>query len=455
MLSKSRFTRGVNCPKSLWLYVNKREEQIIPEVTQAIFARGTNTGELARQYFPGGVLAVGDGEIPGYASAKRTKELIRQGAETIYEATFIFDDTLVAVDILHKEGGRWQLYEVKSTNSLKPEHVKDVAIQYYVARGSGLEVEDVFLMHFNRDYVRRGPIVVRELFVPENIKVGVLEYQGEIKIKIRELLEMIKGKEPCIAMGDQCENPYHCDFFEYCLRLLPSVEEEPEELSSTPEVQTGELKAFIDGLQYPLYYLDFETIMPGVPMFDESRPYQQLPFQYSLHHQDTKGGELKHDFYLAENDVNKDPREALIIQLIEQTKPAKTILVYHIAFERTRLAEMQPDFPQFEKELEHIIDRLDDLIIPFRQGFYRTETMNGSSSIKQVLPALCPEFSYDELEISDGMAASNAFLDMYYCEDEELKKQTRENLLKYCHLDTLAMVKILEILSKDIDHTRK
>jgi len=450
MLSKSRFTRGVNCPKSLWLYVNKREEQIIPEATQAIFARGTSAGELARQYFPGGVLAVSSGELPGYASAKKTQELIRKGVETIYEATFIYDNTLVAVDILHKEDGKWQLYEVKSTNSVKPEHIKDVAIQYYVTKGSGLDLEDIFLMHFNRDYVRHGEIVVRDLFLPESILQGVLDYQPEIKTKIPELLQMLKGDEPCIAMGDQCENPYHCDFYEYCSRLLPAVEEEPVELSSTPEIQEEELKEFIDGLQYPLYYLDFETIMPGVPMLNESRPYQQLPFQYSLHHQDTKGGELKHDFYLACNDLTIDPREALIKQLIEQTRPAKTILVYHIVFERTRVSEMQRDFPQYAQELQHIIDRMDDLIIPFRQGFYRTETMNGSSSIKQVLPALCPELTYDDLEIGEGMAASNAFLDLYYCIDEELKLQIRENLLKYCHLDTLAMVKILEILYQSI-----
>ncbi|HOY32591.1 MAG TPA: DUF2779 domain-containing protein [Bacteroidales bacterium] len=451
MLSKSRFTRGINCPRSLWLFLNKRDEQVIPEATQAIFARGTSAGELARQYFPGGVLALGEDELPGYNAAKRTRELIQQGVETIYEATFIYDNTLVAVDILHKHHGKWQLYEVKSTNSVKPEHIKDVAIQYYVAKGSGLEVEDVFLMHFNRDYVRRGDIVVRDLFLPESIRSGVLDFQEEIKTKIPELLDMIKGAEPDTAMGLQCTKPYYCDFYEYCSGLLPVAGEASEELSSIPEVMADDLKAFMEGLQYPLYYLDFETIMPGVPLFDESRPYQQLTFQYSLHHQDVQGGELKHDFYLAENDFSLDPRKALIEQLIEQTKPAKTILVYHIVFERTRLSEMQRDFPQYEKELQHIIDRLEDLIIPFKRDFYRTGTMNGSSSLKQVLPALCPELSYDDLEIGDGMAASNAFLDLYYTDDDELKRQMRENLLKYCHRDTLAMVKILEILYRCVN----
>lgn len=448
MLSKSRYTRGCNCQRSLWLYVHKKEEQVIPEATQAVFARGTSAGELAQNYFPGGKLAVLE-DFPGYASAKRTQDFISQGIETIYEATFIYDNTLVAVDILHKQDGKWHLYEVKSTNSAKPEHIKDVGVQYYVAKGSGLDIADAFLMHFNRDYVRHGDIEVNKLFIPESILGEIVSIQDEIKAKIPELIEMLNREEPIIAMGEQCNKPYHCDFNDYCQGLLPA-DENTKELSNIPEVQKDELKDFIDGLQYPLYYLDFETISPGVPIFDNSRPYQQIPFQYSLHHQDTKDGELLHEFYLAENDLAVDPRIGLIEQMIAQTKPAKTILVYYIGFERSRVLEMQRDFPKYAEELQSIIDRMDDLIIPFKRGHYRTETMEGLSSIKVVLPVLCPEFSYDDLEIGDGTTASNAFLDLYYCEDEETIRQTRENLLEYCHLDTLAMVKILEKLTQDI-----
>lgn len=450
MLSKSRFTRGSNCHKSLWLYVHKKEEQFIPDATQKIFARGTNAGELAQQYFPGGKMAVME-SFPGYASAKRTQEFIRQGIETIYEATFIFDDTLVAVDILHKQDGKWNLYEVKSTNGVKPEHSKDVAVQYYVAKGSGFDLEGAFLIHFNREYVRRGDMVVRELFIPESILPEVLALQDDIKTKIPELKEMLKGNEPEIAMGLQCEKPYHCDFFDYCSARLAPSEEIPVLLSNEPLIDKDELQNFLQRLQYPLYYLDFETIMPGVPLFDESRPYQQLPFQYSLHHQDEKGGELFHEYYLAENDLNKDPRTDLIEQLIFQTRAAKTILVYHIPFERGRIEEMQRDFPQYADDLQSIIERLDDLIIPFKRNHFRTETMEGSSSVKKVLPALCPGFSYDELELADGMAASNAFLDLYYCNDDETIRQTRKDLLTYCHLDTLAMVKLLEVLYRGVD----
>jgi hypothetical protein len=450
MLSKSRFTRGSNCHRSLWLYHYKRQQQFIPEATQKIFARGTSAGELARDYFPGGHLAVLE-PLPGYASAKRTQQLIARGAETIYEATFIFDDTLVAIDILHKNPqGLWDLYEVKSTNGVKPEHAKDVAVQYYVAQGCGIPMGDAFLMHFNRDYVRLGPIEVRQLFLPESILPEVSALLPGIKTTIAELQAMLKGSEPQIAMGPQCEKPYHCDFFDYCSALLPPVTEAAPALSSEAIIDKEPLKDFLSQLQYPLYFLDFETIMPGVPLFDESRPYQQLPFQYSLHHQYEKDGLLYHDSYLAESRLDLDPRPQLIEQLIERCAPAACILAYHLPFERGRIEEMQRDFPQYADGLQTIIDRMHDLIIPFKRDIYRTETMEGSSSIKKVLPALCPEFSYNELEIGDGMTASNAFLDLYYCNDDATIQQTRQYLLDYCHLDTLAMVKILEVLYKSL-----
>jgi len=444
MLSKSKYVRGTNCPKSLWLYVYKKDQQVISESTQLVFSRGTDVGKLAQEYFPNGKLAVLE-DYPNAESAKRTQEFIQQGFETIYEATFIFDNTLVAVDILHRENGKWSFYEVKSTNSTKPQHLIDVAVQYYVLVGSGLQVGNAYLMHFNRDYVRMGDINVKELFIADSILQEVLQKQTEVKENIPLLLFMLQGQEPTIEMGNYCHDPYECDFQEYCKSFIAKVE--PVELSSLPIVNEVEVRRFVNTIEYPVCHLDFETIMPGVPIFNESRPYQQIPFQYSLHFQESKESEIKHYAYLAPSDLNIDPRFGLIKQMIEELKDAKTILVYNIAFERTRIKELMRDFPEFENELQSIDDRLMDLIIPFRKKFYRTETMEGSSSIKKVLPALCPDLSYNELEIGNGMDASNAFLDLYYTNDEKYKENVRQNLLNYCHLDTLAMVKILEVLN--------
>lgn len=387
-------------------------------------------------------------DYPTIAAAKRTQEMISQGAETIYEATFIHANTLVAVDILHKHNGRWQIYEVKAANSVKPEHAKDVAVQYWVVKGSGLDVADAFLMHLNRDYVRRGELVIKDLFLPESLLAAILPLQPAIADELNTLHEMVKREEPDIAMGKHCTSPYKCDFTDYCQSLLPSDDDEALPLSSEPEVNEQAVRDFVSSVRYPLCHLDFETIMPAVPMFDESRPYQQIPFQYSLHIQTAPDGMIEHKEYLAESDLNTDPREGLIVQMIEDTKAANTILVYHAAFEGRIIREMIRDFPQYTEPLESILDRIVDLIIPFRRKYYRTETMLGSASIKRVLPALYPEFSYDQLDISDGMAASNAFLDLYYSNNPGHIARTRENLRKYCELDTLAMVKIFETLKR-------
>ena len=447
MLSKSKYLRGVKCVRNLWLYSNKKEEQHYSEENIKIFNRGTSVGELAQAYFPGGKFAVLQGEMPTYETAQLTQEYIQQGVETIYEATFIYDNTIVAVDLLHKEQDGWHLYEVKSTNSAKPEHVKDVAVQYYVLNGCGIELADASVMYFDRSYVKRGDIDVQKLFTYESVLRKILPLQEAIEQNNAVFLEMVNGEEPCIEMGNQCGNPYECDFKDYCKALLsPVIEEEKRNLSNEPVVNKAEIRKFLNTLNYPLCHLDFETIMPGVPLFDESRPYQQIPFQYSLHYQQTPDSEVMHTEYLAECNPDIDPRLGLITQMIAETNEAQTILVYNKTFEKKRIEEMIRDFPHYAEQLQSIIDRMKDLMYPFQKKHYTTEALGKYYSIKVVLPALCPDVSYNELEISNGMDASNQFLDLYYCTDENHIANTRQHLLKYCHLDTLAMVRILEVL---------
>ena len=446
MLSKSKYTRGMNCNKSLWLYVHKKDEQVIDATTQAIFTQGTNVGQLAQAYFPNGKMAVLE-DYPRYQSAKRTQELIDQGVETIYEATFIYDDTLVAIDLLHKENERWHLYEVKSTNDTKPEHIKDVAVQYYVAVGAGLDLSNASVMHFDRDYVRHGDIEVQKLFKHGSVLKHILPLQENIGSDLKKLKEMLKADEPVVEMGTHCHSPYSCDFAEYCKKLLPPVEsEETAALSNEPEIQVQQIRNFVSRLKYPLCHLDFETLQPGVPMFDESSPYQQIAFQYSIHIQVEKGGPIMHREYLAENNPDIDPRIGLIQQMIKDTKSAATILTYNQGFEGSIIRQMKVNFPMYAQQLQSILDRMDDLMIPFRSKHYKTESMEGRWSIKIVLPTLCPELSYKDLDIGDGMAARNAFVELYHCSDPDTIAKTRENLLKYCGLDTWAMVKVLEVL---------
>lgn len=448
MLSKSKYLRGVKCHRNLWLYTNKREEQHYSDDNMRVFNRGTSVGELAQAYFPDGKFAVQPGEMPTYDSARLTQEYIQQGVESIYEATFIYDKTIVAVDLLHKEEDGWHLYEVKSTNSAKSEHIMDVAVQYYVLKGCGLVLADASVMFFDRHYVKRGDIDVHQLFTYESVLNNILPMQESISQNIAFFHDMVNVDEPLIEMGNHCDKPYECDFKDYCRSLVPAVEVEKKILSNEPVVNRSEIQRFLSTLSYPLCHLDFETIMPGVPLFDESRPYQQIPFQYSIHTCVDKGAKLKHLEYLAPSDLNIDPRKGLIEQMIVDTTGANTILVYNIAFERSRLIEKKRDFPAYTEALDSIIDRLVDLMPPFRSKHYRTESMEGSYSIKKVLPAVCPELSYDDLEINNGSDASNIFLELYYSDDKEYVKTTRQHLLNYCELDTLAMVKVLEVLDK-------
>ena len=205
---------------------------------------------------------------------------------------------------------------------------------------------------------------------------------------------------------------------------------------------------FLKTVKYPMYFFDFETIMPAVPKWNKTKPYQQIPFQYSLHYQATEHSEVQHSEFLAETKGAKDPRIALIEQLIRETKEPGQIWVYNIGFERARLTEIARDLPKYRKAALAIADRLVDLMTPFQQRLYYAPDMDGRYSIKKVLPALVPELSYGDLEIQEGGTASAIFESMISGTFEGNAATTREHLLEYCKLDTLAMVRILEKLQK-------
>lgn len=441
MLSKSRITKGIRCNKALWLQVHKPEESVVDNATQRIFTQGTNVGVLAREYFPGGELAL-TGDLPDSGAIERTRQLIDQGVHTIYEATFVHDNTLVAVDILTRENGTWRIVECKSSTQVKPEHVVDVAVQYYVVSGARIPVSDAQVMHINNRYVRRGNLNVKQLFECESVLHQVQSKQEFVRDNIVLLLEMLGKEEPEMPMGNHCSNPYACDFQVYCRSLLPPKEQLIPD--HTPAVRKEAIRKWLDRYGYPLYFFDFETIMLAVPLFNESRPYQQIPFQYSLHYRESKVSTPEHSAYLAWPEG--DSRPALIDQLIRETARPGKILVYNMNFEKQRLQEMARDFPEYKEQLHAIIQRLEDLMIPFRSRDWHTPSMGRGYSIKTVLPLMAPELSYSDMEISDGGDASSRFAALYGITDRELIDQTREALLKYCHLDTYGMVRIVEEL---------
>jgi len=442
-LSKSTFMYGVQCPLRLYLHKFRPElKNPVDEDQEAIFATGTNVGLLAQSVFPGGVDVTPPDAYSYPISATKTLEAIKQGVKIIYEATFYYDDIMCAVDILVNKKGKWYAYEVKSVNNVKPQHKMDAALQYYVLKNAGIKVEDFFIMHFNKEYVKRGEIEVDKLFTSTSVLKDILEFQEFIQTKSSELKKLLLSKkEPKIEPGDHCSKPYECDFTNHCWKNV--VEEKID--YGKKAIDKKAIKEFVDSLEYPLYYFDFETVGYAVPVYDESRPYQAVPFQYSLHIQRSKNSDLEHLYFLGDG-IN-DPREALINELISHVNDKGTILVWFKPFESGKLKDLARDYPKYEEKLYRILDRIIDLMEPFKRNHYYDPRFEGSASIKKVMPVLIPELSYGDLEIQEGMAASTAYANIKeQPKDEQMK--IRQALLDYCHLDTLAMVKILEKLIK-------
>jgi hypothetical protein len=440
LLSKSTFMYGCQCPKRLWLHKHMPDERgEMSSGQSAIFAHGTDVGLIAREIFPGGIDASPVDPFHYQQSVADTREYITNGHTTIYEAAFQYEGILAALDILIQHKGKWYGYEVKSSTKVKEPFLQDVALQYYVITKSGLPLEDIYIVHLNNSYVRKGALDLSQLFTRTSVKQKVLAKQTFIASKEQELKRVVAcSSMPDVTTGKQCKSPYECDFLSFCSKDL----QEAAAAEKPDSINKKEIEAFLSQLTYPLYFMDFETYKLAVPGHDGHWPYRQVPFQYSVHKLLSKDCDLEHSCFLAEDDC--DPCPEFSARLIKELGAEGSIIVYNKAFENTRLNELKQDFPQFYEAIESIQSRIIDLMTPFKKRYYSVPAMLGKYSIKNVLPALIPEMSYDELEIGNGTDASVAFYNLRFEMDAEKIKATREALLDYCKLDTLAMVKILE-----------
>ncbi|MDU8886308.1 DUF2779 domain-containing protein [Yeosuana sp. MJ-SS3] len=488
-LSKSTYIRGLQCEKSLYLYKHfyHLKDPIDPQL-QAIFDQGHEVGILAQKLFPNGVDASPESYYNMRESVIKTKSFIDNGESVIYEATFEFDGVIAALDILVKDNEGWKAYEVKSSTSVSETYLNDAAIQYYTIINSGVELMDISIVYINNQYVKNGGIDVHELFTITSVYDEVQQLLPNIPNKIEQFKNVIGNNSvPKIDIGEHCSKPYGCDFRGHCWKHVPEysvfdisnlgtnkkfdlynngivtfnqidLENNPlnqnqflqvvSELNQSSYIDYENISHFLRDLKYPLYFLDFETIGTAIPIYDGSRPYQQLPFQYSLHIQHIKDGDLTHYEYLAKPTTNEDPRIDFVKKLVNDCGDSGDIIVYNIGFEKGKLNDLMALYPQFSSEISNIIDRLKDLMIPFKNKWYYTPAMKGSYSIKSVLPALVPELSYQDLEIKEGGTASNLFLQIVKGEFNGDIDKTKKELLEYCKMDTYAMVKILEVLYK-------
>ncbi len=484
-LSKSSYVKGCQCPKALWLHKHRRDLiPPVPPAQQAVFDTGHAVGMLARQLFPGGVDLSPASPRDFGPSIEATRQAIADGAPVIYEAAFVHEGVLAALDILVRDRDGWKAYEVKSSTGVKDYHLTDAALQSWVIEGSGLSLADVSIVHLNNEYVRQGELDVQRLFTIASVKTRMAAERLAIPQRLAVLKDTLQQPQaPEMGIGPHCTAPFACDLMHHCwahvpegsvfelayargrdwdlyrrgiMRLADIPDNEP--LTTTQHrqvdaikhgvshVDKAALRTWLAGLRYPLHHLDFETFSPAITPFDRTRPYQQIPFQYSIHVQNARGATPEHREHLA--DGHGDPRAELVRRLLEDIGPDGDILAYNAGFERMVLAELALAFPVHVSALQEIIGRIKDLRTPFQSGWYLVPAMNGRTSIKVVLPALVPSLSYSDLEIQEGGTASGMFQQLLNGRYTGDPTQLRNDLLAYCERDTYAMVKVLEVLEQ-------
>jgi predicted RecB family nuclease len=486
-ISKTKFIAGCQCLKRLYLEVHEPKLAAEPDgAVEAIIEQGRDVGMLARQLFPGGIEVRSDDDGGLDQAIRTTRELIvNPDVKAIFEGVFEHGNVLVRVDVLHRrKDGRWKMIEIKSTTDLKDHHLEDVAIQYRVVSRSGLDVASASLAHVNRNYVYPGgEIDPREFFRIRNVTRRVESLQHKLTLQLRsEFLILAQPTPPNVKVGAHCTAPVTCEFVDHCNPPLPqdhigflprihastlealeaigveSIRDIPRdfELSDIQRraatcVQTGEpwfspeLREVLDGLTYPLYFADFETLNRAIPPFAGMRAYDHLPFEWSVHVQRQPGAEPEHYEFLA-TDAN-DPRREFISSLCAALGEGGRIVVYHQPFEDARLSELAAWMPEFAERIKKIQRRLWDLLPVIRDHVYHP-VFGGSYSLKSVLPALVPEMTYNGMEVADGQDAGLAWESLIQSGMDQVERdKMKKPLLDYCRQDTLALVRVLDKLN--------
>lgn len=474
-LSKTRYGVGLQCHRQLWW---RTHEPAAPELVngaaqQAIRDQGIRVGVAARAYVPGGVLI--DPALSPPERLVATQAAITAGASVLYEASFAAHGVFVATDILTREGDGWRLIEVKSSTSLKPEHLPDAALQLWALRQAGLRVMAVDLMVLDRACTHPD---LSDLFQRIDVTRAVEAMQAGVSEEVARQLAMLKGPLPDVKPGPQCETPDVCPFLgrcwpppaEHALSTLyksrrqaaelagqgfVSIRELPPGLSLNAQAERqrravqagkclveGDLASSLAAFVPPLAHLDFESVQPAIPVWPGTHPFDAIPVQFSVHREEADG-RLTHEAWIARPD--EDPRPELANRLLAACAGARTIVAYNASFERSCIARLAEALPGQAKALHDLSARIQDLLPVVREHVYHP-AFGGGFSLKAVLPALVPDLGYEGLPIAEGTAASIA-LERLLFEGSALSAREREeleqSLLRYCALDTLAMVRLL------------
>jgi hypothetical protein len=481
-ISKSKFLWGSQCRKLLWYAYNAKDQIPEPDAAQqAIFDQGHEVGALAKNLYPGGI------EVSAGVTA--FDQVLQQSLEAakarkpLFEAGFVYNGGFARVDILNPVAkGAWVIIEVKSSTEVKDVNLLDLAFQAFVYNGAGLTIRRCCLMHIDRDYVRRGPVDPKKFFKVVDVTKDVSGLTREIEPQLEEMFSTIRRKqEPDIQIGPHCSDPYPCPLQDRCWSFLPAssvfdlyyggrkcwrllqdgvvnLKDIPESVDLTdrqaiqrkvaitgqPHVDRKALATFLKRLKHPVGYLDFETFSTAIPLFDGLSPWQQVPFQFSLHRVTAPGAVPEHHAFLA--DGRTDPRPEFLNRLRDCIGDKGSVVVYNAKFEKAVLDGLAEAFPEDSGWIEGVKARIVDLLEPFQSFDYYDPDQHGSASIKAVLPVLTGR-SYADLEIQEGGQASLEYLRVHFGDVPEAERlKVRGQLERYCGQDTEGMIWIVDAL---------
>lgn len=469
-ITKTDFIAYLDAPMHLWaIKHNKLTEQEIGVFLQHLFEQGYEVEDYAEKYIKEVLI-----------NKYNPKE-----SEVIFQPTAADGPFQARADVLlfNTKTSKWDLYEIKSTNDISKQHKYDATFQYLVFN-KNYDIGDVYILHLNKEYYRKGDLNLKELLKATNVKEEVEKLKDEVHQLRYEALEVVKLEDPsgvqtCIKPKDcPCLDLCHKDNPEYSIYDISGFSGSPKKVR---ELESMGVKSIYDvprtfdlapiyrrqidvaqsrniyidkdyiqndlnGIEYPIYFIDYESFNPAIPMYDGYKPYDQMPFQWSLHIQRQKGGEFEHYEFIETEAI--DPISNFLKSLQEIVDDTGSIVVWNKSFEgkqNERMGEIHPEFQSFCKGMN---DRLYDLMDIFQKGCYADPSCKGSYSIKKILPALVSELSYKDMDIGDGATAMTSWYELVYGDGDKVIK---DNLLKYCELDTWAMVKIYEELVRIIN----
>lgn len=485
-LSKSTLIRSIQCSKSLYLYKNNYSLRDKPSASQQQkFDRGHRVGKLAHQLFPNGKDCSPPNPFSYDESIAATKLLVQQRFPVIYEAAFKYNGIMVALDILENKNGKWYAHEVKSSFRISNTYLLDAAIQYYIITKSGVELEDFSIVTIDNEYVFNGTLEISSYFKITSVLAEIQERIPFVEKTIEEAISTLDAKEiPEIAIGAHCTKPYPCDFQSYCWASIPkdaiwylpgiSMQEKSnfvekgistihqidnmDELNARQKVviksfQTKQahiisekLNAFVEHIHYPLYYFDIEAFQPAVPLFVNTKPYDRIPFLYSLHYKESEASELQHVSYISP--IGDDDRINFIEHFLNATQKEGKILVFNTLMEKGILFKMMNDFPQYKKEILERINRIIDVEIPFKELYYYHPAQQGSFSLKAIGNALLGFDEFAKSAVKDGEEAMAVYNELFYWENKEELNAKLQHLKTYCQTDTFVLYEIFEKLKQ-------